>query len=345
MSDGAPPAAVRPDVGTKIQVSLTAVILSAGLAVLLAGAGVYGLLRKEITVVVAGRTRQHVTFSPTVRQVLAETGVVLGRDDEVSPSIASRLREGARVVVRRAVPVALTADGRTVTVTSAAATVADLLRRRGLPIGEHDKVYPGLDTPLWSGAKVRVVRIVHRLVAERTEIPFRVVSGRDPTTPRGIIRLKQAGRTGIRERLYRHTLADRVLVQRVLIGERMIRTPLDRIVSVGTKILIVSRGQFAGKELLEMVATAYAPFCCHGVDGTTALGLRAGYGVVAVDPSIIPLGSRLYIEGYGYAIAGDTGGMIRGLRIDLGFDTAREAVRFGRRAVRVYVIERAAARR
>lgn len=345
MSDGSLPAEVRPDVDKRTQVSLIAVILSVGLAMMLVAASVYGLLRKEITVVVAGRARQHVTFSPTVRQVLVETGVVLGQHDEVSPSVTDRLSEGTRVVVRRGVSVALTADGRTVTVTTAAATVGELLRRRGFAVGEHDKVYPAAHSPLWAGAKIRVVRIVHKLVAERTEIPFRVISSKDPTTPRGIVRLKQAGRKGIRERLYRHTLADTVLVKRTLIGEKVVRTALDRIISVGTKILIVSRGQFAGKELLEMVATAYAPFCCPGVDGVTALGLRAGYGVVAVDPAIVPLGSRLYIDGYGYAIAGDTGGMIKGLRIDLGFDTTREAVRFGRRAVRVYVVERAAGRR
>jgi len=344
LSDGIAPAAGRPDVSRKTQVSLTAVILAAGLTLLLLAAGIYGLLRKEITVVVAGRARQHVTFSPTVRQALAETGVVLRRGDEVSPSVASRLSEGTRVVIRRAVPIVLTADGRTVSVTSAAATVGDLLRRRGVALGEHDKVFPAPHASLWSGARVRVVRIVHKLIAERVEIPFRVVSTQDPGTPRGIVRVKQPGRKGVRERLYRLTLADRVLVTRTLIGERVMRTPLDRIISVGTRILIVSRGQFTGKELLEMTATAYAPWCCPGVDGVTALGLRAGYGVVAVDPAIIPLGSRLYIEGYGYAIAGDTGGLIKGLRIDLGFDTAREAVRFGRRAVRVYIIERAARR-
>lgn len=344
MSNGGSPAAVRSQVGLKTPVSLSAVILAAGLAVLLLASGVYGLLRKEITVVVAGRARQHVTFGPTVRQALDETGIVLRRDDEVSPSMTARLSEGTRVVVRRAVPVTLAVDGRAVKVSSAAATVGDLLHRRGVVLGEQDKVFPSISTPLWSGAKVRVVRIVHHLVAERTEIPFRVVSTKDPITPRGIIRVKQPGRKGVRERLYRLTLADRVLVKRILIGERLVRTPLDRIISVGTRILIVSRGQFAGKELLEMVATAYAPWCCRGVDDVTALGLRAGYGVVAVDPAVIPLGSRLYVEGYGYAIAGDTGGLIKGLRIDLGFDTRHEAVRFGRRTVRVYIIERAPAR-
>ncbi|HET6947256.1 MAG TPA: 3D domain-containing protein, partial [bacterium] len=81
-------------------------------------------------------------------------------------------------------------------------------------------------------------------------------------------------------------------------------------------------------------------FCCKGVDDVTALGIRAGFGVVAVDPAVIPLGSRLYIEGYGYAIAADTGSAIKGMRIDLGYDTKGQALRFGRRPVRVYIIQR-----
>jgi 3D (Asp-Asp-Asp) domain-containing protein len=62
--------------------------------------------------------------------------------------------------------------------------------------------------------------------------------------------------------------------------------------------------------------------------------------VVAVDPSVIPLGSRLFIEGYGYAIAGDTGGAIQGMRIDLCFNSYDEAIRFGRRTVKVYIVDR-----
>jgi 3D (Asp-Asp-Asp) domain-containing protein len=79
------------------------------------------------------------------------------------------------------------------------------------------------------------------------------------------------------------------------------------------------------------------------VDGTTSIGLRAGYGVVAVDPELIPLRSVLYIEGYGRAIAGDVGSAIKGRRIDLGFEKAREAYRFGRRVVRVYILSSPAA--
>jgi len=60
---------------------------------------------------------------------------------------------------------------------------------------------------------------------------------------------------------------------------------------------------------------------------------------VAVDPRIIPLGTRLYIEGYGYAIAGDTGGAIKNFRIDLGYNSRSEAMKFGRREVKVYILD------
>ena len=83
------------------------------------------------------------------------------------------------------------------------------------------------------------------------------------------------------------------------------------------------------KAAISMVATAYTAGC-YGCSGVTASGHRAGHGIVAVDPSVIPLGSRLYIPGYGPAVAGDTGGAIRGNRVDLGFNSNADAMQFGR---------------
>jgi 3D (Asp-Asp-Asp) domain-containing protein len=93
----------------------------------------------------------------------------------------------------------------------------------------------------------------------------------------------------------------------------------------------------------EMVATAYYAFGSGGNDingnGITATGLRARKGIVAVDPRVIPLGTRVFIPGYGEALAADTGGWIKGYRIDLCFETLEEAFRFGRRKIRVYLVE------
>lgn len=93
------------------------------------------------------------------------------------------------------------------------------------------------------------------------------------------------------------------------------------------------------KRELTMTATAYEPgpqSCGRFASGCTAVGYKAGYGVVAVDSKVIPMHARLFIEGYGYAIAGDRGSAIRGNRIDLGFLTVDECYEFGRREVKVY---------
>ena len=66
------------------------------------------------------------------------------------------------------------------------------------------------------------------------------------------------------------------------------------------------------------------------------LGLRR-VGVVAVDPRVIPLGTLLYVEGYGFAIASDIGSAIKGNKIDLCYTTRKEALRFGRKKVRVHI--------
>jgi 3D (Asp-Asp-Asp) domain-containing protein len=94
------------------------------------------------------------------------------------------------------------------------------------------------------------------------------------------------------------------------------------------------------KRIVTMESTAYepGPTSCGNDSGNTACGLQAGYGVVAVDPKVIELGTRLFIEGYGYAIAGDTGGAIKGDKIDLGFMTLDECYAWGRRTVKVYVL-------
>lgn len=86
-------------------------------------------------------------------------------------------------------------------------------------------------------------------------------------------------------------------------------------------------------------ATAYTAYC-YGCSGITATGIdaRKGGKIIAVDPRVIPLGSKVYVEGYGTAIAGDTGGAIKGNRIDILVPSEQEAVNWGRRTVKITVL-------
>ena len=99
-----------------------------------------------------------------------------------------------------------------------------------------------------------------------------------------------------------------------------------------------SRGAMRYTDVMVTEASAYLP-TDGGGDCITATGLPATHGVVAVDPDVIPLGTRVYIPGYGVAIAADTGGMIEGAMIDLCMEDYDDCMDFGRRDIDVYILE------
>ncbi|MFN3699456.1 MAG: 3D domain-containing protein, partial [Dictyoglomus sp.] len=93
---------------------------------------------------------------------------------------------------------------------------------------------------------------------------------------------------------------------------------------------------------IQVTATAYEPWTGGDGNNITALGWKAIKGVIAVDPRYIPLKSAFYIPNYGFAVAGDTGGLIKGWKVDLCFPTVREVVQFGRRKITIYLLRRIA---
>jgi len=97
------------------------------------------------------------------------------------------------------------------------------------------------------------------------------------------------------------------------------------------------KGNLEFKSKVKMFATSYDQNC-SGCNETTATGMKTGFGVVAVDPNVIPLGSKVFVPGYGVAVAGDTGGSIKGNRIDLGFDNVKNGW-WSARFVDVYVLK------
>ncbi len=161
----------------------------------------------------------------------------------------------------------------------------------------------------------------------------------------------QEGVKGIKKVTTTNKIVDGKIVD-VVISEEIVKEPVNEIVKIGTKEkepepAPVQTGGPAGlnySKVLTIDATAYCPCsrCCgKWANGVTASGLKAGYGVAAVDPRVIPLGTKLYVEGYGYCIAADTGGAIKGNRIDLcyGSHSAALASGFGHKSTKVYVLK------
>ncbi|MDR7542515.1 MAG: ubiquitin-like domain-containing protein [Armatimonadota bacterium] len=303
----------------------------------LSGAGAQPAQPVQVELVDDGRAESVLTTSRTVAELLAERGVSVGSFDLVVPSLETPVRDGLRVTVFRAIPVRVTSDGVTREVPVVGRTVADVLARAGITLGPLDRVVPGLWEEVGPGREVRVVRVRQETVVRRQVVPYgtveRIVPAYLPEPPRVLVE----GRNGVVEHTYRLTYEDGRLVHKEKVATRVVQQSRPRVVRVG-RTYVPSRGELARRPSLLVLATAYAPNHGRGVDAVTATGLRARRGVVAVDPRVIPLGSVVYVEGYGVGVAADTGGAIRGRRVDVCFDTPREAYRWGRRVVRVYLL-------
>lgn len=139
-------------------------------------------------------------------------------------------------------------------------------------------------------------------------------------------------------------IKDDVESSKELMWAKILKKPVPAKIFVGTnnkKKLYMMERQMKVAKTLVMRATAYYPGpedCAPYADGFTYLDYKAGYGVVAVDPKVIKLRSKVYVEGYGYALAVDIGGAIKGKKIDLCFDTLRESSRYGVKKVVVHIL-------
>lgn len=316
-----------------------------GLAVLTAFG--LGYIQSQPATIILQMDEQQIELQSRERSVqsaLAENGITLQAEDRVTPDRLSRVRPASRVkvAIQRAMSVSLTVDGSTHTVRTLGPTVADMLRQQGLVLGPNDRVSLSPEQVITPGAAVQVVRVIEQTRVRTIEIPYQTIRREDRTLTVGETKELQPGQPGSIELTERVTLEDGQETAVETLSEVPLSPPVDRIVAFGT-VGVVSRGgvQYRYLKEFEMRATGYTAGKESNPDGNgyTYTGIKAVRGVVAVDPRVIPLGSRLYVEGYGPALAADIGGAIKGNRIDLCFTTVDEALQWGVRPVKVYLLQ------
>ena len=271
------------------------------------------------------------TTAPTVGEALLGEGVLLYLGDTVQPSLGSPVHADMRVMIERSRSLLVTADGRTVRTRTKRDTVGDSLVDLGLVVTGSDRTIPSLTEPVVNNMEIRLVRVLQTVQVERTSIPYESLMAPDDHLEIDQQRLAQAGQDGEFRRRISVEYEDGVETSRKLFDEWVAAEPVTRIVSYGRKIasrpLETEEGALAYWRKIQMYATSYSPARAGTPRsapwyGRTRIGLQLRKGLVAVDPKVIPLGTRVYVPGYGVALAADTGGGVRGRMIDMGYEDA-----------------------
>jgi len=159
-----------------------------------------------------------------------------------------------------------------------------------------------------------------------TSIPYKTEYQKTDQLEFGVQEVIQEGKAGKRIKTIEITYFEGKEYGRRVAGE-IIEEPQVKIVGLGTKKIwrtqSTADGEISYFAKFRVWSTSYDQNC-RGCNETTSTGMRTGYGVIAVDPAIIPLGTRVYVPGYGPAVAGDVGGAVKGYIIDLGFDDVHQ---------------------
>jgi uncharacterized protein YabE (DUF348 family) len=292
---------------------------------------------KKVHIIADGRNLDIRTLHSKPEDVLAQAGIQMDSRDEYRLSTA-KLQSGTTISVCRAVPVTVMYQGKTETVTTAKLTAGELAAAMGIA-KSNVKIIPGEDTPVTANMQIKAITITESYIEKEMPVLYPVVRQPDPTLEKGDERVVEEGQDGRKTVKIKQVFEDGVQTAEETVQEHVIEEAKANVIHVGTRDMVeTSRGDLRFRRIERMEATAYLP-TDGGGHGITASGIAARNGVVAVDPRVIPLGSRLYIPGYGLALAADTGGDIIGHRIDLCMEDESSAWRFGRRPVKVYVLD------
>ena len=238
-------------------------------------------------------------------------------------------------------------------------TIGALLERNGIPMGEGYLVScPVTDKPV-DGMTINVDHVVVNEEVYTVEIPFKEYTVNDPRLPEGAQQIVQEGVVG--QELYTADVEYRNAeeINREVKRKEVLCEAQNQIVAVGTGELVGTEEEMPliGEDMIVLpsgevltyhskdsyIATAYTQFDA-GCDSITATQTQVRWGVVAVDPTVIPYGTRMFIVDqygsfyYGMGTAEDCGGAIQGKRLDLFMPSLSEAYDYGRRPVTVYFL-------
>jgi len=322
-----------------------------------AGFFVFNGLKRHVVINNNGKEIAIETMKSTVGEVLQQTGITVAKEDYLSMPSDTKLAKLTKNVIeiKRAIPVSIKVDGKEYDVKSYKDTVKEVLSDNAISIGENDKfVGSQLGDKIVPNMDISITRVDEKTVTEELSLPFKTITKENDRLDVGTKNTVREGKAGVREKVYKVVYENGKQVTKQLVKDIISSNPLAKIVEVGTVLNYkTSRGDaIRYSDVIEMKATSYtASYADTGKSpgdpgfGITATGRTVRKGIIAVDPSVIPLGTRVYVEvpgraaDYGYAVAADTGGAIKGNIIDVYLDSSSAVSAWGVKRVKVYILK------
>ena len=293
---------------------------------------------KEIVLRYDGQEKVVTTILEDPRSILEESGVKVGKEDRILISPANAEKKTREVIeLKRALPVTIEKYGVSKKFCTGKATVGEALDALAINY-EGKTVYPAVDTPITSDLEIHILGRFDELHEEEQPIEPPVEFVDNLEKPYGENKVLEPGVPGKMKVTRKTTLKDG-LFQTHIISKTVLEEPRRELVERGmARSIETSRGRMRYNKVMTMEITAYTLGEGSGT-GRTSIGLVPYEGIVAVDPRVIPYYTKLYIPGYGIAMAGDTGGAIRGNRLDVFMHDWHRAIQWGRRTLDVYILE------
>lgn len=315
-------------------------------------------LKDRVFITDNGVTRELMTSETDVYAILRTTGYQLGTEDKVSYEAADD--NTAYITIYRAFNVTITADGETNTVAVLGGTAADILEKEGITLGEYDELSCSLEDDLYEGMEITVTRIEYVTREKSVDIAYDTEYVDNTNLVIGTENVLTAGENGVKVCTVKEKYVNGTITGGELLDEKITKQPVTEVIEKGTA-LAVPYSKMEDSDALTLVdgipaeytrvisgkATGYTA----SSGAYTASGRVAEIGTCAVNPNVIPYGSKLYIVAqdgskvYGYAIAADTGiALMDGtVVVDLYFGSMAEhyydSCRWGAVQVDIYVLE------
>jgi len=272
------------------------------------------------TLTLDGQQRKYSSTAGTLGSALWADGYSLFAADQLLPAPTTPLTPGLTVTLVASRPVTIHTRYGDVIVRTPALTVGQAVADAGLSPQGLDYSIPPLESPLPSSGKVRLVRVTEQVQIEETPLPFETEYQPVSELELDSQSIVQAGEYGLSAERVRVRYEDGQEITRTVESDWLARQPQTRIIGYGTQ-LVMHTTTVDGIEIqywreLSMYATSYHP---SEVGDVTASGLPLNKGVAAIDRSVVPFFTEMYIPGYGQAVAADIGGGVIGRWIDLGY--------------------------